>query len=323
VDQKGEDPMLQPADIGGTTRALGDTALPVGRELMAPQACPTCGGVPAGVQSTPAAVHAAPILHAQNSRPWVYAIGKLDAPLFPRISVEKEFVQAAGHVKTSGLTDREALYKVLSQKENKYLARQLCWIMSIYGQQTYIVVPQHSSDTELLIESIQNGIAADALDVVIGIGGPIAPPNLCNGLQLPIVTFEQLYSSTRGNLLRSIPNKKNLQEKEFLASAAEVFERIFAAADNAGNTDANRAVNYLALRDPAIYSIVAECHDREMTLTSIESHPWILSSARRVVEVIFTLTNRRNEFVEKYCARVDVNDLYPFLVSKLSQYYDH
>ncbi|HTS67995.1 MAG TPA: hypothetical protein VMO17_03350, partial [Terriglobia bacterium] len=65
-------------------------ARPAARSL-APQACPTCGTAPAGNGATAAASY-------------IYAIGRIE-PRFPRVSVEKEFVQAVGRDKTSGLTD--------------------------------------------------------------------------------------------------------------------------------------------------------------------------------------------------------------------------
>jgi hypothetical protein len=47
-----------------------------------------------------------------------------------------------------------------------------------------------------------------------------------------------------------------------------------------------------------------------------------LSGTRNVVEVIFTHTNRNTDVNEKFFVRVDVTDEFPFLVTKLSPYYD-
>jgi hypothetical protein len=40
------------------------------------------------------------------------------------------------------------------------------------------------------------------------------------------------------------------------------------------------------------------------------------------VDVIFTYTNRNTDVDEKFAVRVDVTDKFPFLVTKLSPYYD-
>jgi hypothetical protein len=47
-----------------------------------------------------------------------------------------------------------------------------------------------------------------------------------------------------------------------------------------------------------------------------------LSGTRHVVEVIFSYTDRTTDVTEKYFARVDVTEEFPFLVTKLSAYYD-
>jgi hypothetical protein len=82
-------------------------------------------------------------------------------------------------------------------------------------------------------------------------------------------------------------------------------------------------LNYLALRDPGIYARTADCFARDLALTGIQVQLWRLSVARRVVEVVLTFTHRKNEFTEKYSARVDVNDEFPFLSSKMTPYYEH
>lgn len=51
--------------------------------------------------------------------------------------------------------------------------------------------------------------------------------------------------------------------------------------------------------------------------------PSPLSGTRNVVEVIFDYTNRNTDYTEKYFVRVDMTEEFPFLVTKLSPYYDH
>jgi hypothetical protein len=288
--------------------------------VQAAGSCPTCGSGQ-GQQSAPPAQNPASTQNPAPSRNYIYAIGNIESR-FPSISVEKEFAQVLAGLDTKGKTDRESFYMVLSNPHNLYLARQLCWVMNISGVDTYIVVPRNPADLVLLIESLSPAPAPGWLHVVIGIKGPMAPPDMCNGLTLPIVFFDHLYSFDRESLLKSIPPPKNAG-REFAASAAEVLDRILASTDNAGAAETHRAMNYLALRDPAIYALTADCFAREFSLTAIEVRPWRLSVTRKVVEVIFTFTQRKNEFVEKYNTRVDVNDLYPFLSSKIAPYYDH
>jgi hypothetical protein len=236
--------------------------------------------------------------------------------------VEKEFAQATGRAGTIGLTDRQAVHKVLSQRQNRYLARQMCWVMTIEGLETYILVPADPVELDLLVESVRATPSPLDLDVVIGRRGPIAQPEMCNALLLPIVFFSNIYSFDRRALIEDIPRPPNIEAKDFAPVAEELFDRIMQMADNHGMQDRDRALNYLAVRYPAIYAKAADAFARNASLTAVEVAPSPLSSTRSVVDVIFTYTDRNTDVREKFLARVDVDDEYPFLVSKLSPYYD-
>ena len=110
--------------------------------------------------------------------------------------------------------------------------------------------------------------------------------------------------------------------KDFEAVAEELFHRIIQMADNAGATDEHRALNYLAVRYPAIYATVADAFGRNASLTAVEVRPSRLSGVREIVDVIFWFTNRQTDVIEKSFTRVDVTEEFPFLVSKLAPYYD-
>ncbi len=92
--------------------------------------------------------------------------------------------------------------------------------------------------------------------------------------------------------------------------------------DNAGATDEHRALNYLAMRYPAIYAKAAEQFGGDSSLSGVEVRPSPLSSMRNIVDVIFSYTNRNTDFTEKFSVRVDVTEEFPFLVTKMSPYYD-
>ena len=85
----------------------------------------------------------------------VYTIGRIEAR-FPRLSVEKEFAQAAGRAETAGQTDQQTFHQVLSKPESRYLARQLCWVLTIQGFETYIVEPRDPRDFDRLVEAIRS-----------------------------------------------------------------------------------------------------------------------------------------------------------------------
>jgi PatG C-terminal len=300
---------LQPAEYPTSLQPVAAVT-----EAVTPQAsagnsgsdCPTCSGNSGGA-SLPS---------------FVYAIGSI-SPRFPLLSVEKEFAQATGRTATNGLTDRQVLHQVLTQSENRYLVRQLCWVMSIEGLETYILVPGNRSDADLLVDALRATPRVTDVDVVIGTKGPIAPPSFCNGLTIPIVTVDQIYSFDVDGLLGSIPRPEKIGAEQFAAVAQEVFSRVTQMADNAGDMDEHRALNYLVMRYPAIYAAVADAHAGNASLSGVEVRPSALRGTRRLVEVVFSFTNRATDVVEKLFTRVDVTEQFPFLVTKLSPYYDH
>jgi hypothetical protein len=236
--------------------------------------------------------------------------------------LEKEFAQATGRAETAGLTDRQAVRTVLSQRQNRYLARQLCWVLTIEGLETYIVVPRDPADFDLLIEALRPLPSPLDVDVVIGTRGPIAQADLCNGLMVPLVAFDQIYSFDRDSLVKAIPRPKELAAKEFGPAAEELLMRIMQMADNAGATDEHRALNYLAVRYPAIYATAAEAFARNSSISAVEVRPSRLSGTRTVVDCIFSYANRQTDVREKFFCRVDVTEEFPFLVTKLSPYFD-
>ncbi len=252
---------------------------------------------------------------------YVYALGRI-TPRFPSLAVEKEFAQATGRAETAGLTDRQALQSVLSQRSNRYLVRQLCWVLEIEGLETYLLVPRDPADFDLLVESLRPTPSPMDLDVVVGVRGPIAPPEMCNGLMIPIVAFDQIYFFDRDALIKAIPRPEKVSAKEFEPAASELFDRIMQMTDNAGATDEDRALNYLAVRYPAIYATAVDAFGRNESLTAVTVRPSPLSGVRHIVEVIFSYTNRNTDVTEKFFVRVDVTEEFPFLVTKLSQYYD-
>lgn len=268
------------------------------------QSCSTCSG-------------------SKNSEPvqYIYAIGRIQ-PRFTSVGVEKEFLQATSREKTDGLSDSQAFHDILSEPKNRYLARKLCWVFSIEGLETYILHPASPADLDILIDSLRPAPSLTDINIVIGVRGPIAPPHYCNGLQIPIVAFSQMYSFDVNSLIKSIPKPEKVAAKDFAPIAEELFMKIRQMTDNAGATDDHRVLNYLAVRYHAIYATASECYQRNCSLTGVEVLPSGLSGTRKIVKVVFSFTNRNTDVTEKYFCRVDITEEFPFLVSKMQTYFD-
>lgn len=174
----------------------------------------------------------------------------------------------------------------------------------------------------MLIEAVRPAPHPADIDVVIGRRGPIAPPEACNGLMVPTVAFDQIYSFDRETLISAIPKPEKLSAEKFGPIAEEVFDRIVQMTDNAGATDEHRAMNYLSVRYHVIYATAAECVGRDCALTGVEVRPSRLSGARKISDVIFSYTNRKTDVTELYFVRVDVTEEFPYLVTKMSPYFN-
>jgi PatG C-terminal len=231
-------------------------------------------------------------------------------------------VLLTGRADTAGKTDPAAFRAVLTQRENRYLVRQLCWVFIIQGLETYLLVPRDPADFDLLVEAIRPAPSPNDIDAVIGLRGGIAPPEMCNGLMLPIVAFDQIYSFDRGALVKAIPKPDKTSAREFAPAAEHLFNRVIQLTDNAGATDEHRALNYLAMRYPAIYAKAAEQFGGDCSLSGVEVRRSPLSTTRNIVDVIFSYTNRNTDFTEKFFVRCDITEEFPFLVTKMSPYYD-
>lgn len=284
--------------------------------------------IPSTVDTVPAAsvsVEETRALRTESVRPrWVYALGQIE-PRFPSLSVEKEFAQSIGNADSAGLMDRQATSAMMGERRNRYLARSLCWVLTIEGLETYILVPRDPMDYELLIDAYRADPRRDDLDAVIGVYSGIAGPEVCNGLTIPVVVFDQLYSFDRDSLIASIPRPDSVSDDEsdqFRTIAGGLFDQLLQLADNAGAIDEHRALNYIAVRYPRIYAVTAEQYRRNFSFTGVEVQPSRLAGVRSIVDVIFTFMHRETDVFEKQFLRVDVSEEFPFLVTKMGPYFD-
>jgi PatG C-terminal len=180
------------------------------------------------------------------------------------------------------------------------------------------------NDFDKLVAAIrppQNASLTD-IDVVIGKRGPVAPPELCNGLQVPIVVFDTLDSLDQTRLVQRIKKPAKVAASEFTAGTEQLLLRIAQMADNAGDTDEYRALNYCAVRQPEMYENDNRLLGEDFSLSAVEARPSRLSGQRKIVDVVLSYSHRKTDFTEKYYWRVDVTEEFPFLVSGIAPYYD-
>jgi hypothetical protein len=264
--------------------------------------CPACGSV-TGAMAAPSPVFAAGRIGVFASDP----------------GVEKELAYLIGRSEVEGLTDQQALQAVLSQPENRYLARLMCWVLRIGGLDTYHLKPRYSEDIQLLIESLRPEPSPADVDVVVGWKGPV---EMCNGLVLPLVEVVQAYSFKRDDLIKAIPRPEKTTAKEFTPAAEQLFDQIMQMTEHTGSTDEQRALCHLAFRSGDVYRTVAEAFARNESISAVEVRPSPLTGARNVLDAKFSFTNRATDVVTKYSVSVDVTGLFPFTVRKMAPCYD-
>jgi Cupin superfamily protein/PatG C-terminal len=240
----------------------------------------------------------------------VYAIGRVSAR-FPSLDVEKELSQVIRSSETVNLTDRGVLHHLLSQHDNAYIAREMCWVFSVAGTETFTIVPRSGSELAELVAALAQGSGGGETSVLIGTRAPQGLGSAtCSGLTLPAVVAHKIYSFSAEVLVKALPLAENQ-----IDAGAELLDRITNLIDNVGDMDEHRAVNYLAMRYPAIYTLVADNFARDFGLQGVATHPVATRSPRKLIDVTLRFASRKSDASELQAARVDVTGIYPFLVT--------
>jgi hypothetical protein len=201
----------------------------------------------------------------------------------------------------------------LSQSDNAYIAREMCWVFSVGGIETFTIVPRSGIELVDLVNSLALGAQAGATNVMIGVRSPVPlPASACGGLSLPSVIASKIYSFNIDEFVKELPLSAGQ-----IAAGKELLDRVTHLIDNVGDMDEHRAVNYLALRYLAMYSLVVENYNRDFSLQGVGISPVSTRSQRRMVDVTLRFVSRKTDVRELYAVRVDVTGMFPFLVSPL------
>jgi hypothetical protein len=237
-------------------------------------------------------------------------------PRFPSIGIEKEFAQLAAAQSTAGLSDRQVLHQVLSRPEHRYLARELTWVLAVQGVETFLLVPPSDAELDQLIAALQPR-DGEHLETVLGLQGPMVEE-----IGLAGVHLTRVYSFALNELIASLEKPENASDESFRDAVQELLDAVLQMAENAGNSDDYRAVNYLAMRYPAIYSLIVDRFAKQQSLVDLDVQDSRLAGRRAIKDVILTFIDRRTQVLQKFFTRVDVTELFPFLVSGLQPYFN-
>jgi hypothetical protein len=198
----------------------------------------------------------------------------------------------------------------------------MCYVLSVQGVDTYILEPADPLGLDDIVEALRPVADRRDLAVIVGRLGPIAPPGACQGLSVPVVRVEKIWAFDSKELVRAIDRPDDTSRKEFQRAAGALLDRLLQLGDNTGTEPADRALNYLTVRDQEIYRKTHEKSADGYTLSAVEAGPSRLSSgSHTVITVVFSYTHRQTNVTEQWFVRVGLAGLFPFRVTSLQPYY--
>jgi len=246
-------------------------------------------------------------------------------------------------------------------RELRYIARQLKWVLRVEGMPAYYLCLTDSNDFDDLIKLLcepkpQRLLHADSQgahssskskpkpnwphletereghDLCLFVGtSSLVPTETCPGVTAPILSvaymraFEEKELSSWIETSSGKAPKPTTKPRAFSTSGqhkpVDFFRRIVQSADNYGDTDEWRALNYLAVQYKQLYRCYADMLEDNYALDSISVRRSRLWGNKRVVDPVFAFRSK-DGVVEKYFVRVDVTHLFPTIVNHLSEYFD-
>jgi len=250
----------------------------------------------------------------------VYAIGQIRANI-PNLGMEKEMAQTGLEFK-HGLSDEEALVKLLRDPQHRRLAHEMCWTFAVEDVDLFIIKPSGDFALSLILDALKPDKAWGNVDVLIGRMGDRASMSECNGRPLPVVVPSQVSSLDREALLGALETPKDLAAEALSSAIKQTLDITLRIGANYGLSAAHRAINYAVTRSAELYVTVAHELLGNWALVGLTSRPSAVSAGRTVVDTILQFRNRKTDAVKRCFMKIDVTDLYPFMVSPIHPFLD-
>jgi hypothetical protein len=226
---------------------------------------------------------------------------------------------------------RAFYFRVLKEPDARYVARQVCWILKVEGQIAYHLVLRDLHDLPDLISCLGHPLDAD-LDLFVGTS-PLVEMEKCPGVRKRILTVEYLSSFEKDDLLKwfgaSSEKSRKPRSRTRTTSGSdhdrnELYDMLVQTADNYGNLDEQRALNFLAIRYKPLYELYAEMvlsdPKNSYNLVGVEVFKSRLSADRQIVDPVITFERKDSTAVERYFVRVDVSHMFPVIVNHVAKY---
>lgn len=325
-------------ELSGSAHRGGDVSAPSGQAVVPAHGLGGCSCGGAGGQCSCG--------HGEPATRFIYVLGTVDIR-FPDPSIAEELQTVAQTANVEQGADeplRHWYHRVLSLQSPdgslaaRYVARQLCWILKVEGQIAYQLSLRDLADLPDLISCLgraepEDQYHHDDLDLIIGTSS-LVPAEPYQGIVCPVLGVDQLVTFRKETLVDwcktpSSPGTKVSSKRKAAQSKLEapgpdpskLFRMLVQSADNLGDRDEWRALNYLAVRYKRIYEIYAAMAD-DYDLDSVKVGTSRLSRGKHIVDPIFAFRNKQTGVVQKFFVRVDVGHLFPMIVSHVAEYFD-
>jgi hypothetical protein len=255
---------------------------------------------------------------------FAYGLGRLSVR-FPSLGAQQHYAQLVGGDPDAIIRTAD-LKETLSKEQNRYLARQMCWVFSGTGADGFLVIPRDGEDVKELLDALTTNNST--MHVVVGSpASPLLNAGECLSSGLPAIHPDQLLVFTREAFFSALPppnadaQAKGKDLDVWNRTTAGLFDHLTRRAGNRCLLDEHRAMNYLALHYPQIYHLAFTEQTGGAPLIGVDARP-VQVDDRRILEVRFVFRQTHTHVVHRYMCHVDVTDLFPFLTSSLTLTFD-
>jgi PatG Domain len=316
-------------------------AVPAPMPVANPAPCVTCGQVPGQPMGAQQMMMGA--MPGQDMVPGVtrmvgpvLAVGRVRSS-FPNLGLQREYAEAAG-ADPEALVASNDLKELISQDEYRYLAHQMCWMFTVQSVDVCVVVPRSAEDVNELVSMAAD--EEDTVQVLLGQPTTTAAAPECLNDDLPMVSPVQLLSFTIDEFASALAQRYDADratskrgkagadradgtgnDPHWQAMVRDVFYRLTRRAGTTGFRDEDRARNYVALKDPAVYAMIWNALSNGQSLIGIGSRE-LIRGGRRLGAVWFTFRHHQTHVVERYETLIDTQDLFCFKAAPLTPTYD-
>lgn len=237
----------------------------------------------------------------------------------------------SGPLDTTLELNAENIYPLLSLSENRHLAREVDWQLSIDGVVTYQLQPDSESSLDELIASLKPQANAEQAHITVG----ILSEEIVDFEKAPKLLCQHLMPKTRQFLIAGISDALKKYGVTGGCDQTLLTEKVMAPilshTYNLGIGDAERALNYVCWNYPDIYAVAYkmlkggfdnDCQDPQgFSLEDIFYEPYRLQGQQQIYQVVFEFKGNSSDLRCRWFCRVDASIDYPTLQHGMQRYY--